>query len=80
MKSNGFLPVRRLLGNDLRSSRDILLSRAFLNSASIRGNVILQQLTDRQPEDFYLPWLKDDKAIGVADVDAPEERGWQQPI
>jgi hypothetical protein len=24
-----------------------------------------------------LPLLKDDKAIGVADVDASEERGWQ---
>lgn len=27
-----------------------------------------------------LPRLKNDKTIGIADVEAPEERGWQQPI
>src|SRR5947209_15801659 len=29
---------------------------------------------------MVLPRLKDDKAIGIANVDALEERGWQQPI
>jgi hypothetical protein len=27
-----------------------------------------------------LPRLKNNKAIGVADVDTPEERGWQQSV
>jgi hypothetical protein len=27
-----------------------------------------------------LPRLKNNKAIGVADVNTPEEHGWQQPI
>ena len=31
-------------------------------------------------EDFCLPRLKDDKAIGIADVDAPEESGRKQSI
>jgi hypothetical protein len=27
-----------------------------------------------------LPRLKNNKAIGVTDVNTPEEHGWQQPI
>jgi hypothetical protein len=27
-----------------------------------------------------IPRLKDNKAIGVADVDTPEEHGWQQSV
>jgi hypothetical protein len=45
------------------------------------GKVILQQLTNSDdPGISVLPRLKDDKAIGVVDVDASEERGWQQPV
>jgi hypothetical protein len=32
------------------------------------------------PRSSVLPRLKDDKAIGVTDVDTAEDRGWQEPI
>jgi hypothetical protein len=42
------------------------------------------QLSSRPPSlqsrDRVLPRFQDDKPIGIPDVDAPEECGWQQPV
>ena len=41
----------------------------------------MQQWTDSDdPWFFVLPRLEDDEAICIADVDASEEHGWQEPV
>jgi hypothetical protein len=56
-------------------------ARPFSTRRQFVRKVILQQLTNSDdPRISVLPRLKDDKAIGVTDEDAAEDRGWQQPI
>jgi hypothetical protein len=75
--SRELLPVCPSLGT---IGRVVEMPSPF-NSASIPGKLISQQLTDTgKSKEFCLPRLQNDEAIGVADVDAPEEHGWQQAV
>jgi len=76
-----YFRIERYSRSDRQRSRDLHPSRTFLNSASTRRKVILQQLTDSDDlEDLCLPRLKDDKAICIANEESPEEHGWQQAV
>jgi hypothetical protein len=60
-------------------TRWICRARPQLGFNSWEGD--LQQLTNSDgPRIAALPCLKDDKVIGVADVDTPEERSRQQSV